>query len=242
MRFLIISLFFLTSYQANADRSISISVPKGSLELTNPSAVTVTYTAECYDKVTGANIVTGHSNATIATKKGVSIANFAGCAAGATLNKALSQGPIFCGASTNYADAASKCGAASHMCSIGDLITAGVVPAEFIEGYYLKPHDSTTAWYSTYDSWGKNSTRDTSLDAPYTYMKNTGYQCSLLSSGNNSGNSLTYCGSGKSSSTKTGTVCCPDNAGFVSCKVTIHGAAASAGHLQSPQYKGGAPF
>lgn len=189
--------------------------------------------------------MTGQSNQTLQPKKVVSVAAGGTCAGGAAPAKSLPQGPFFCSGSVTYASAGTLCGPSSHTCTIGEIGPMGINPTDFLQYYWLKPHASTTTWYSTYDAWSKsNNPQDTTTGkkpyAPTTYNKGTSYRCSTGSNG--TGDAMSGCSTGMSSSTTSGTFCCPDNAGFASCKVTIHGTGASAGHLQSPQFKGGSPF
>jgi hypothetical protein len=228
-----------------ADRSVSISVPDGKLQLTNPSSGTVTYSVECYDKVTGSNIITGFSSVTLATKKMTTITSAGMCAAGQAPAKTLTQGPFFCSGNVTYSSAATLCGPNSHVCTIANLSSSGADPNQFLGYYWIKPQDAASTWYSTYDNWGKNNQSQDAVagkkpNAPITYTKSmTQYRCSEGSAG--TGAAIQGC-SATGASNQYGTTCCPDNNGFASCKVTIHGTGVAAGHLQSPQFKGGAAF
>ncbi len=239
------SITLMIGATAWADRSVSISVPDGKLQLTNPSSGTVTYSVECYDKVTGSNIVTGFSNVTLATKKMTTITGAGMCAANQAPTKILPQGPFFCSGTVTYSAALSLCGPSSHVCTIANLSTSAADPNQFLGYYWIKPQSGASTWYSTYDNWGKNNQPQDSVtgkkpNAPISYNKSVAsYRCSEGSAG--TGASIQGCSYASVSGTY-GTMCCPDNNGFASCKVTIHGTGVAAGHLQSPQFKGGAAF
>ncbi len=237
----------LFAWNAQADRSVSISAPDGKLQLTNPTTSAVSYTAECYDKVSGSNILTGYSVVSLAAKGAVTIQAAGSCAGGATPAKTLTQGPFFCSGSVVYASAGTLCGTGSHVCTITNVISSGASSTDFLGYYWMKPHDTATTWYSTYDNWSKSDyAQDTAggkkAMAPVTYNKGgSSYRCATSSNIGNAGAGLNGCSTYNVTS-MTGTMCCPDNNGFASCKVTIHGTGVAAGRLQSPQFKGGASF
>lgn len=245
MRFVSLVLFpVLLASNAIAARSISIAVPEGKLELINPSTTAVTYDVQCYDRTTGTAIISliGQS---LNSKGQRTHNNPAGCASGVAPSKVLSQGALFCPGSVTYANRATLCSsAATSVCSFAQVQAMNVPTAEML-GYYWMNVDaagSATSFYSTYDSWGSaNNLMDMTGGKPYapiTYSKSgSSNQCSAASNG--TGAVVMGCSSAMANGTSSGTLCCPDNAGFASCKVTIQSAT---GHLQSPQFKGGSPF
>lgn len=230
--------------QAHADRSVSIAAADGKLKLINPTAANVTYTVECYDKTTGSNIISGGSNQTLLPKKSVDYVGGAFCTSGSP-SKTLNQGPVFCPGSVTYASAAGLCGAGNHLCTIAEASTLALDPTEFLGYYWMSPGAAVDPFYTTYDAWVKNNNPNATTGgkpyAPMTTSKSPSqYRCSTGSAG--SGSAVQGCQSGSQTTNYSGALCCPPNNGFVSCKVTIHGSGAAAGHLQSPQFKGGSSF
>jgi hypothetical protein len=241
---LLISAF---AWNAFADRSVSISVPDGKLQLTNPGSTAVSYTVECYDKTSGSNIASGSFPASLAAKGAATFQSGGLCAGGAPPAKTLTQGPFFCAGSVTYSAAATLCGTGSHVCTIANVIASGANYNDFLAYYWIKPHASSSTWYNTWDNWSKSDNpQDASggkkPNAPVSYNKGgSSYRCAETSSLGSAGAGLAGCYPYGTSSS-TGTMCCPDNNGFASCKVTIHGTGVAAGRLQSPQFKGGASF
>lgn len=234
----LMSILLATSVSYGA-RSVSISVPNGKLQLTNGSATTVSYSIECFDKVSGTKLIDLTSQ-TLGSNKEKVVSAEIGCAADATVYKTFSEGPLMCQKSVTYANRNQACGGDSQACTFSKIRTLGMTNATYgAYGYWMTP-DSATTWYRSYDaSWSKSNTYDMTSGkawAPATSSKTSDGYCN---STNSATNAIRNCTTVDVASNGNGTLCCPNNNGFASCKVTISSAE---GYLQSPQYKGGAPF
>lgn len=240
--------FFVFLSSAFADRSVSIAVPDGKLNLVNGSNVTVTYTVECYDKVTGSNVLTGASGVTLAAKADISYESAGTCSSGNSPTYKSPQNVVSCAGNVNYAGAAALCGAASNLCTYNDLVSRSVTSLQnFPHNFWVTA--SADPFYATWDNWAKNYPYATSGGGKQyqiiTYTSkgiNNNARCanSAGTSGSNSG--IGNCNVADKTYSNAGALCCPTNNGFKSCKVTILSATPTGGHLQSSQFKGGASF
>lgn len=242
--FALVSLLMLVSVPSLADRSVSIAVADGRLELTNGSTVPVNYTVECYDRVTGTNIITDGSAQTMNAKASRVFQSAGMCANGNNPNYKSPNGPYACAGSVTYANAATLCGPQSTLCTLASLRSKSVTSFQGFPSYYWVSPGSTT-WYQAWDAaWSKSSPYTVSGGgknyAIRTYTdKANDSRCNETDTGTGA---LSLCSSYDVNSNSPGSVCCPDNNGFKSCKVTIHSSTAASGHLQSPQFKGGSSF
>lgn len=237
-------IFACNSY---ADRSVSIAASDGKLVLVNSSPVTVTYTAECYDKVTGTNILSSASNATLQSKKDITYESAGTCANGQTPVYKSAQNVVACsGVNTQYSGAAALCGTASVLCTYNELVSRGVSSLSgYPDNYWFSA--SADPFYTTTDNWSKNYSRATSgggkIYQTITMTDGKGSSNTRCSNtAGSSGNGIGYCESSYPTVGHSGAVCCPTNNGFTSCKVTIHSQTPANGSLQSPQFKGGSSF
>jgi hypothetical protein len=234
---------------AIADRSVPIVVGDGKLALANNSPVTVTYSVECYDKVTGVNLITGGSNITLAAKGHVEYESPGGCANGSSPTYKSTQGIIACAGSVMYSGASALCGTQSPICTHNVLVTRGVTSLQSFPNMYWFVA-STDPWWVTWDNWAKGYSYPTSGGSktyqPRTYVDSkatSNNRCHISNATGTPGAGIGYCNTGDMSFlTGSGALCCPTSNGFKSCKVTIHSATPQTGHLQSPQFKGGASF
>ncbi len=238
---------FIQQAQAASDRSVSIAAENGKITLINGSTVAVSYTAECYDRTTGNNILTGASNVTLAPKGDISYEASGACAGGATPAYKSPQNIVACSGSANYAGASALCGTASNLCTIADLITRGVSSLSGYPTYYwFSAGAGVNPLYTTWDNWGKSSPYPTSGGGknyqPRSETKNVNYRCNTTNSVGTGGSGIGNCNPSDVNISASGALCCPTNNGFKSCKVTILSSTPAAGHLQSPQFKGGASF
>lgn len=233
---------------SSADRSVSIAATDGILTLVNPSAVTVTYSVECYDRVTGANIVTGAANVTLASKADIDYESSGGCASGIVPVFKSAHGVVACPGSVSFSSAASRCGAQSPICTHNNLVSKGVASLQgYPNNFWFQA--STDPFGSTWDNWGKGydyaSAGGGKIYQPRTYTDSKAsinHRCHTSNAVGSPGTGIAYCTAIDTSASLSGALCCPTNNGFKSCKVTIHSATPSAGTLQSPQFKGGTSF
>lgn len=238
---------FIQQAQAASDRSVSIAAENGKITLINGSSVTVTYTAECYDRTTGSNILTGAANVTLAPKADISYEASGACAGGATPAYKSAQNIVACSGTTTYSGASSLCGSASNLCTIADLNSRGVANLTGYPTYYwFSAGAAVNPIYTTWDNWGKSNPYPTSGGGknyqPRSESKNMNYRCNTTNSMGTAGSGIGYCSPSDVNISASGALCCPTNNGFKSCKVTILSSTPAAGHLQSPQFKGGASF
>lgn len=245
MRLILLAALTLVSLNAVADRSVSIAVPDGKLQLVNGSGVAVNYTVECFDKNTGANVMTGTANQTLAAKASRDFLSGGTCANGATPTY-TSQGVIACPASTNLSNSANVCTTSSPICTFADLSAKSVTDlSSFPDGYWFKTN--VDPYWMTYDNWGKSYQQSPTSPGKYyqprTYPKGgVSNRCNTTNSMGTSFAGIGGCANGDNYQTLNGSLCCSTNSGFKSCKVTILSSTPAAGHLQSPQFKGGASF
>lgn len=238
--------FILFTPNAHADRSISIAVSNGVLELTNGSPSTVTYSVECYDKVNGTNLISNAANVTLATQKSIEYMSAGKCANNQEPTYRHTSGIMACAGTGTFAAAANLCGPNSTLCTLAQLSAKSITTfSSFPNGYVLTSGQVT--WYNTYDNWlkanpytesggGKNYVPRTYVDS----KSSDNYRCHTVAG--TTGTGVGYCYPNDTLSNISGAICCPINNGFKSCKVTIHAATPSNGYLQSPQFKGGAAF
>ncbi len=243
---LLLSVFIQHAYAAS-DRSVSIAAENGKLTLINGSAVTVTYTAECYDRTTGNNILTGAANVTLAPKADISFESAGSCSGGAAPTYKSPQNVVACAGTTNYAGAAALCGAGMNICTIAEFANRGISSLSGYPSYYwFFAGTGVDPLYTTWDNWGKSNPYPTSGGGkryqPRSESKNVNYRCSATNSVGVPGAGVGYCNPYDVNISASGALCCPTNNGFKSCKVTILSSTPAAGHLQSPQFKGGSPF
>ncbi len=136
----------------------------------------------------------------------------------------------------------------STLCSISNLTAKGITSLTNFPDYYALTSGAASGayWYTSYDSTFSKPYSRTENGAsggaknyaPVSYSKGSSY-CNLT---NSSIGAIGKCNAWDQYSNRSGAICCPNNAGFKSCKVTIHSTTPSNGSLQSPQFKGGASF
>ncbi len=214
----------------------------------NGSAATVTYTAECYDKITGSNILSGAASVTLAPKASIDYTGGGECASGTPTYRSL-ENVVACAGSVLYSNAAALCGASAPLCTHTNLVTRGITSlANFPYRYWFSA--VSDPWYSTWDNWSKSSSYATSGGGkkyhPTTNNKGKGgnpnARCHPLNALGSPGTGISDCAPTELNGTANGALCCSTNNGFKSCKVTILPATPTSGSLQSPQFKGGASF
>lgn len=223
------------------DRKVTIPAdPTSGITLLNSSDSAVTYDLRCYATDGVAGLVS--SNLVLSPKSSTNIsyaANSSGaaCALGTTNATYGGTGMAFCDHSTGYTAAAtSVCGAGWTLCTAAQ--------------WNARRSASTNAWLS---SEGFASTYSTSYDTGATFFDTTlsgfapishsynGFVCATQAAG--AGTQYTNCHGGWTGSTY-GSMCCAipgytaTPTATASCEVTVKGA----GHLQSRQFKGNAPF
>lgn len=228
---------------AVADRSVSIAVPGGSLELVNGSDVSVNYTVQCYDRTTGSNVITDGSNQTIAAKASRVFQSAGVCQGGASPTYKSTQGPFACSGSVTFANAGSVCGADSSLCTISALQAKSITSLQaFPHGYWVGV--TGTLWYAY--SYGKEYPQDMTVGgkvhAPTVYSQYSKGPDYLCNQNQSQTGAISHCSMSDTNYSAPGALCCPNNNGFKSCKVTIHATTPAGGHLQSPQFKGGTSF
>jgi hypothetical protein len=153
--FIVLGLVFGPQH-SNADRSVSVAVGEGVLELTNGSPETVTYSVECYDKVNGTNLTPTASSVTLLAKKSIQYMSGGLCANGTAPTYKHSSGVIACAGNTPLAGAASSCGPQSTLCTLPQLATRGVTNLTgFPHQYWFTSGQAT--WYHTWDNWVKSN-------------------------------------------------------------------------------------
>jgi hypothetical protein len=243
---LLFSMLVSFATAAHAQRSVSVIASEGVLELINGSAVTVNYNIDCFDVVTGTNLLTSNTNLTLSPKQSVKYESSGSCAGGAQPEYKFSQGVIACPGSGDWTAVASACHANSPRCTYNQIVAKGITSFQGIQVNKRYAFEFGADFYMTYDNWTKNYLQTISgkkSNQGYTYFdtgKNTqNYRCSSTASGG-----IQHCMSQTTTSTYqvSGSLCCPTNNGFKSCKVTILSSTPTAGFLQSPQFKGGASF
>lgn len=246
-RSFILSLFAFLSFASAADRSVSIAVPDGKLVLVNGSDVAVTYTVECFDRITGSNILTGASGVTLTAKKDASYESAGTCSGGVASTYKSPQNVVACPGSVSFSGAAALCGPASNLCTYNELVSRGVTSLQNFPHYYVFA-PSADPFYMTYDSWMKGYPQVASgvgkiySEGTYTNKGNSSNQRCSNTMGSVGTDGIGSCVAIDKNMTSSGALCCPTNNGFKSCKVTILSATPASGHLQSPQFKGGASF
>lgn len=241
MKLLIIPFIVtILSSVAFADRTVSIALKSGTseIELANPSAVSVSYSVQCF-QANGTTItpVTGSLNAGASTKVPAGIPDLGACAAGYTstllYTDKFGKKVYSCtGTGVNYASASGICGSGRRFC------------------FPALPNTGCGWYFSGPDAWIKNErspeyynygtctwTALTGSDVIYSTASCGGY--SMKESAESMSHNNLYFDTNASAS--RGAICCEDPVAAGLCKVTVVGSVAN-GYLSSPQFKGGAPF
>lgn len=225
--------------RAQTNRSIVIAAPEGRIELINGSDQTVNYNVECFDSQTGANLIVGGTNLSLLPKKSSKHSSNVSCASGTAIYT-HSSGVVACQGSANFAAAPALCGSDAQLCTFAALRARSVTNIEPFPDYYWI--DPTADFYYTWDGGTKWQSVDFDagkMEASYSYKSGANYGCNETQS---TTGMISPCVSTMKSSNASGAICCPQNNGFKSCKVTILSTTPVGGSLQSPQFKGGSSF
>ncbi len=229
-----------------AQRKVTIPVGPGGVELVNGSPVTVTFNAVCYD-TSGASILSSNG-ATLAAKQKATFATpiLPTCGSTNTVGQTFQNGMISCEPQEMHPEPLDNCGTGYHLCTV----------AEFGANKGAS-YATTDAFLSSsgLTSWGYNSSNTSPYDTNWHTVTGgadsvpvASWDSTDLCSPNSidgSGTQVSACTFRSTSAGPYGNaMCCPDGpVGTASvCEITIDGSTPANGHLQSPQFKGGANF
>ena len=219
-----------------AQRKVHIPTDNG-LKLANGSTGVVTYNLTCFNS-TGGTVFTSNG-LTLSAKASTNYGNSSGsnssfCSASSNMYTSYSSSMQTCGPYTQYSNASSSCGSGSHLCSVGEWYSNR--GGGFWSGWVDASSFSGTWSYSTdYGSTWSNATLTTYKPGASPYQSNT----VCASSSNGGGTTYSQCQPYDATGWSAPAYCCGGNSSNVTaCDVTI----TSSGHLQSPQFKGNAPF
>lgn len=225
-----------------ASRKVTIPVTKSGLQILNGSSVSVTYNLNCY----------GTNGAVAFTSNGLTLASHGAKEFGSdeacsgshySGTSSWPNGMGLCGSPVTRPSSESQCGNDYHVCSVSEVV-AGLGGAWPTQGWV-----STNGFNST---WAFGYTSDTSFwsggdinlqfaNNEYPIAASTGNYCATGPGTN--GTVYNSCGRAYSGATHP-TYCCPNSpiGNVTHCTVEIDSSTPAGGYLQSPQFKGSAPF
>lgn len=236
MAFLALSITVaLVTYAAN--RKVTIPVGKDGLTLVNGSDAAVSYNLSCHSN---ANVSLFSSNSqSLAAKAKLVLGSGNACVNSLHSSNVTtwSNAMSLCGPDVAFNSAAVQCASGYHLCTHAEIIANSA--SIFRDGWMsLTQFDSTYA-HGNSTSTGSWSNSDQNISTATNPPYFTAYGYNYCSTGlNTAGSVLSNCW--KDWGSNRGTFCCPDVSisNISTCTVEI----LSGGYLQSPQFKGNAPF